>query len=199
MVSQFDAPAIRRYLDELGYPVDPNRLVDHPNQLPSTLCYLVDSGRLLMLRRRKEPFAGHWTAPGGKIKPGETPLEAVFREMHEETGLTVVEPQLKVVCSESGDTDYNWLLFIFEPTVSPETCANPTRVCSNGSPSSSSRRGACPTSTGTSSRTCSTIRLILTLSASSTTTSTTLQSLTHAPSQSIADESSLPLSPVAPT
>lgn len=113
MVSTFDAPEIRRYLHELGYPVDPNQLVDRPDQLPSTLCYLVDSDRLLMLRRKKEPFSGHWTAPGGKIKPGESPLDAVVREMNEETGLHIVEPRLKVVCSETGETHYNWLLFIF--------------------------------------------------------------------------------------
>jgi len=113
MVSAVDAPAIRRYLRDLGYPIDPSRLVDRPDQLPSTLCYLVDSGRLLMLRRKKEPFADYWTAPGGKVKPGETPREAIEREMREETGLVISEPKLKAICSETGDVNYNWLLFIF--------------------------------------------------------------------------------------
>jgi len=113
MVSSVDAPEIRRFLKELGYPVDPGRLVDRPDQLPSTLCYLVDSDRLLMLRRKKEPFADHWTAPGGKIKPGETPRDAIEREMREETGLSVSDLTLKAVCSETGGANYNWLLFIF--------------------------------------------------------------------------------------
>ncbi len=113
MVSDIDAPAIRRFLEEIGYPVDPGRLVERPDQLPSTLCYLVVDGRLLMLRREKEPFAHHWTAPGGKIQPGETPRQAIEREVREETGLSIVEPKLKAICSETGGPDYNWLLFIF--------------------------------------------------------------------------------------
>jgi len=113
MVSDVDAPAIRRFLEEIGYPVDPGRLVERPDQLPSTLCYLVVDGRLLMLRREKEPFAHHWTAPGGKIQPGETPRQAIEREVREETGLSIVEPKLKAICSETGGPDYNWLLFIF--------------------------------------------------------------------------------------
>lgn len=108
------AGPIRAYLSGLGYPIDPRLLVDNPRQRPSTLCYLVDSGRLLMLRRKKEPFAGHWTAPGGKIIEGETPEQAIIREVHEETGLTISDPLLKAVCLESGDDpNYNWLLFIF--------------------------------------------------------------------------------------
>ena len=35
----------------------------------TALCYVEHNGRVLMLRRRKEPFAGHWTAPGGKLLP----------------------------------------------------------------------------------------------------------------------------------
>ena len=46
-------------------------------------------GRLLMIKRGHEPGAGLWSIPGGRIEPGETDVEAVVREMTEETGLTV--------------------------------------------------------------------------------------------------------------
>lgn len=107
---------IEMYLKDLGYSIDPRDLVVSNSQRPSALCYLADSGRLLMLKRRKEPFSQHWTAPGGKLEDGETPQEAVVREVWEETGFTVEKPQLRVICSESShpqDVDYNWLLFVF--------------------------------------------------------------------------------------
>lgn len=46
-------------------------------------------GRLLLIRRGHEPSAGLWSLPGGRVEPGETDAEAVVRELHEETGLTV--------------------------------------------------------------------------------------------------------------
>src|SRR6266702_7478367 len=46
-------------------------------------------GRLLMIKRGREPGAGLWSIPGGRIEPGETDAEALVREMIEETGLTV--------------------------------------------------------------------------------------------------------------
>jgi 8-oxo-dGTP diphosphatase len=46
-------------------------------------------GRLLMIKRGREPGAGLWSIPGGRIEPGETDAEALVREMLEETGLTV--------------------------------------------------------------------------------------------------------------
>jgi len=112
----FDVEPIRSYLEDLGYSIDPRALADAPEQRPSTLCYLVKDGRLLMLRRRKEPFSNHWTAPGGKLEAGETPAQAVVREMREETGLAVSGLTLRAVCSERGGEAYDWLLFVFRAT-----------------------------------------------------------------------------------
>ncbi len=47
-------------------------------------------GRLLLVRRGREPGAGLWSIPGGKVEPGESRAEAVVRELAEETGLPVV-------------------------------------------------------------------------------------------------------------
>jgi 8-oxo-dGTP diphosphatase len=46
-------------------------------------------GRLLMIKRGHDPGAGLWSIPGGRIEAGETDVEALVREMIEETGLTV--------------------------------------------------------------------------------------------------------------
>ncbi len=104
---------VRRYLAELGYAIDPRSLIERETQRLSTLCYLCVDDRLLMLRRRKEPFANHWTAPGGKIQDGEDPRQAIIREVCEETQLRIARPVLRAVCSEVGGDAYNWLLFVF--------------------------------------------------------------------------------------
>lgn len=44
-------------------------------------------GELLVQERLKHPYYGFWGFPGGKIRWGETIIEAAIRELDEETGL----------------------------------------------------------------------------------------------------------------
>jgi len=52
---------------------------------------VVDSGRVLLVRRGTEPLKGHWSLPGGLLELGEPLAAGVVREVREETGL-LVEP-----------------------------------------------------------------------------------------------------------
>jgi len=57
---------------------------------PPQLCVgavVVSDGRLLMVQRGRDPGAGQWSVPGGRVEPGETPRQAVARELAEETGV----------------------------------------------------------------------------------------------------------------
>jgi 8-oxo-dGTP diphosphatase len=60
-------------------------------------------GKVLLVKRAHEPFAGCWSLPGGSQELGETLEEAARRELAEETGLTarqlafaeIVEPMMR--------------------------------------------------------------------------------------------------------
>ncbi len=56
-------------------------------------CALVDGdGRVLIAQRPQgKSLAGLWEFPGGKLEPGETPEQALIRELREELGIEVAE------------------------------------------------------------------------------------------------------------
>jgi 8-oxo-dGTP diphosphatase len=52
--------------------------------MPAALVAVWCGRHLLLVFDR---FRGQWELPGGRIDPGETPLQAAVRELHEESGL----------------------------------------------------------------------------------------------------------------
>lgn len=59
----------------------------------TTLCMVTDGDRILLQNRVKKDWQG-FTFPGGHVEHGESFVDAVIREMKEETGLTVISPKL---------------------------------------------------------------------------------------------------------
>ena len=48
---------------------------------------IMENNKVLLLKRKKEPYKGCWGLPGGKIEENETPEQAAIREVFEETNL----------------------------------------------------------------------------------------------------------------
>ncbi len=57
-----------------------------PQDMRYTLCFLTRGENILMLHRRNPPNRGFWNGIGGRIEPGETPIQGALREIREESG-----------------------------------------------------------------------------------------------------------------
>ena len=65
---------------------------DGPVLLVVAIALVDPDGRVLLTRRPEgKPMAGLWEFPGGKLGPGETPEEALIRELREELGVDTEE------------------------------------------------------------------------------------------------------------
>lgn len=50
--------------------------------------FLIAKDQVLLIKKNRPAWqAGYWNAPGGKIEAGETPLQAMQREMREEASI----------------------------------------------------------------------------------------------------------------
>ena len=67
-----------------------------------TLCFLLYGDEVLMLHRRFPPNQGLWNGVGGHIQPGETPRQAVIREVFEETGYRITDPDFAGLLTWEG-------------------------------------------------------------------------------------------------
>lgn len=64
------------------------RVVERQPKVAVLLIVERDDGRVLAQQRLKQPYYGYWGRATGKIRWGETVLQAAARELMEETGLT---------------------------------------------------------------------------------------------------------------
>ena len=55
---------------------------------PATLVFVVRDGSILLIRKKRGLGAGKINGPGGRLNPGESPLECGIREVREELHIT---------------------------------------------------------------------------------------------------------------
>ena len=97
----------------------------------ATLIYLVFESQVLLLYRNKKLndfHQGKYVGVGGRVEPGETPLECVIREVKEETGYTLTSKEIDYrgyiyfdeINRDKVNEDlpaFNWLVFIYSAQV----------------------------------------------------------------------------------
>lgn len=80
----------------------------------TVLCLIEQAGRILLQNRTKADWRGY-ALPGGHVEPGESFVDAVIREMKEETGLEIQNPQLVGVKQFPIDSG-RYVVFLFRTT-----------------------------------------------------------------------------------
>ena len=63
-----------------------------------------EDGKILATQRGSGDFAGMWEFPGGKIEPGETPEQALVREIQEELEVEIVPEEFLVTVEHTYPT-----------------------------------------------------------------------------------------------
>jgi len=65
---------------------------------------IINNNKILLCQRKEnDDFGLMWEFPGGGIEDGETPKEAIKREIKEETGLDIVPQRMIGIFSDTKD------------------------------------------------------------------------------------------------
>ena len=80
-----------------------------------------DNSRLLICqRKRSDSFPLRWEFPGGKVEPGESPIEALARELREELGIGAsISDEVYRTSYRYGELQQEMLLIFFRASIDP--------------------------------------------------------------------------------
>jgi ADP-ribose pyrophosphatase len=73
---------------------------------------LVHDGKILLTRKKSGPYKGLWDLPGGAIEFGETPDEALKRELLEESALAINQFEFSNIATATDK--YDIFLFLLQ-------------------------------------------------------------------------------------
>lgn len=104
-------------------------------EIRATLMFIVRDFDVLLIKKMRGIGAGKINGPGGKIDPGETPLESAVRETQEELCVTPLDPvkmgELFFAMTDLPDIHCHvYMARAFEgtPTATPEAIPRWTRI-----------------------------------------------------------------------
>ncbi len=88
-------------------------------------CLVIDSGRVLLLKRGNQPSMGKWTFPGGFVEFAERTVDAALRETIEEVGLQARIDRLLGIYTDPSNHNAQMVAYLArpesgEPAPSPE-------------------------------------------------------------------------------
>jgi 8-oxo-dGTP diphosphatase len=82
---------------------DPSFWQNWQPTMQAALCFILRDKQILMIRKKRGLGAGKINGPGGRLEPGETPLEAAIRETQEELCITPLN------LSERGELHFQFV------------------------------------------------------------------------------------------
>jgi len=93
--------------------------------IPSVGAVILHKDHLLLIQRGQPPSLGKWTLPGGVIEVGESPEEAVVREVQEECRLTVavisvIDVVNRVIRDEHDAIQYHYVILDYLVRCQPD-------------------------------------------------------------------------------